>query len=427
MTRVAPLLFLLAPAAALAQGRIQGRSGSPPVIKTDHDSGAISYRVTIRPGVPNAKDTVTVELELAQILAEPDPTFGRRKPLDEADVTAYLVGPNTADKKKPKQIIEARHVTQLPDGGTYGVSFNAEEPGIYGLYLRGTSPAGPIDHAVSISYGLWPIPEGIARPALPAKLPEASSANLDHGRALCDRVCKKDVPGALPAGATPTFLPSPFAAGLDDESLLATVVGEGAAELTNMERIDLLHYLRSLHMSIADFFPSVSAWVSNEFTINEHGVERLKENKIALADGEGTARVFVVYKGEKRAAPLIVKYSDTVKRDRLDKKDKVGYVVFLSLPGEKRGAELGIALGLEPSYPIVGARARGNDGSSDAALNKQLAAFAGLGKFNDKKSLAKGPAGLRDKLLPVYLRAAELATMYYGEEREFTAFDDAFK
>ena len=33
---------------------------------------------------------------------------------------------------------------------------------------------------------------------------------------------------------------------------------------------------------------------------------------------------------------------------------------------------------------------------------------------------------MEKKLLPVYMRAAELATMYYGAEREFTEFDSEF-
>ena len=85
-----------------------------------------------------------------------------------------------------------------------------------------------------------------------------------------------------------------------------------------------------------------------------------------------------------------------------------------------------MALGLENKYPILRLQARSDKGRPDAKLNKQLSSFVGQGKFNDPRSLRRGHKGLRRKLTPIYLRAAELATMYYANEREFTAFDDEF-
>ena len=59
-------------------------------------------------------------------------------------------------------------------------------------------------------------------------------------------------------------------------------------------------------------------------------------------------------------------------------------------------------------------------------LYRELSAFAGQGAFNDANSLSSGKKPLRRAVLRMYLIAAELATMYVGAEREFTAFDEEF-
>ena len=94
--------------------------------------------------------------------------------------------------------------------------------------------------------------------------------------------------------------------------------------------------------------------------------------------------------------------------------------------GEKSAKELGMALGREPTYPIKGLLARAATGSRSSSYNRELKSLVGQGKFNDPRSLKKGSSNMRRKMTPIYLRAAELATMYYSDERDFTAFDDAF-
>jgi len=88
--------------------------------------------------------------------------------------------------------------------------------------------------------------------------------------------------------------------------------------------------------------------------------------------------------------------------------------------------ELALALGKEPIYQILAIAARDGRGHTDGAFQKQLKTFVHQGQFNDAKSLKKGAPQLQPRLMPVYFKAAELATMYYADEREFTAFDDEF-
>ena len=100
-------------------------------------------------------------------------------------------------------------------------------------------------------------------------------------------------------------------------------------------------------------------------------------------------------------------------------------MVFLSGKDGKL-YELGFGLNLEPTYSISQIIARSQDGASDASTAKALRSFRGLGRFNDARSLRRGSKSLQSQLLSLYLIAAELGTMYYADEREFTAFDSEF-
>lgn len=403
----------------------------PPIRKLEHNGGKVGYRVKVRPGVPEANATFTLEIELAELLDKPHPTFGKRRPLDEADLQVVLVAPaaDAKAKKRPASAswAEAHVAVRLADSGTYGVTFTPPTAGVYGLYLRGNSAAGVLDYATAFPVGLWPLPETTEFAAMPSPAPVLQLGDAMHGKALCEARCKKDVAAAGLQGQAPTYLASEFAAALDDRGLLTAMLAPGGS-LSAMERANLVYYLRSLHLPVQDFFPNAAHVLTNSFTINQYGKERLADTAgLKLTDDESTATVFVIYKSDTPTpSPMLINYDDRVARDRLKKGNKIGYLVFLSLKGDNKGKELGIAMGLEPTYPIEKLIARDASGKRDTGFNKSLDAFVGQGKFNDKKSLAKGPTAVANKLLPTYLTAAELATMYYADEREFTAFDDEF-
>ena len=436
---VLPLLLLSA-AVVSAQGESKDASKSepkpvgppPPVVKLRHTTDKLAYQVTIRPGVPEPGTTVTIELDLSEVLSVPDPMYGSRKPINDAELRAVLVAaPTGKGKAKDPGQAEARKAVRLRDAGNYGFTFTGKK-GVYGLHILGTTKtAGEVSYSAAVPFGVWPMPEGIshdAPPALPSKEPTAVTGDLEHGKSLCEKRCRTDVKAAYPHGATPTFLRSDFAAALSDKALLEQMLTPKGPKMTILEENDLLYYLRSLHRTIAEFFPDAAFVVSKEFTINEHGKERLKESlNLDLADADATASVFVAYMGMPQPGGLkVVDFDDRVTRSRLKRGDKIGYLVFLDLPKEPKVKELAIAMTREPAYTIDALSARDANGKVDPAINKQLMTFAGKGKFNDPKSLHKGAPALEKKLVPVYMRAAELATMYYGAEREFTEFDAEF-
>ena len=415
----------------IAAGLLSGAAptGTPPVLTYEHESKTIAYKVKVRPGVPNAGGTVNIEVELEEILTTPDPTYGDRKPINNAEIIAVMVSPKTR-RQREGAWVDARLGTPLGDAGAYGFSFTPTTgEGVYGLYFQGSTPsAGAIEHSVLVSVDVWPIPEKTKTPALPRKIPTATIGNLSHGKALCAEYCKKDIPGALPQGDVPAFLPSDFAAALSDGELLGAIAGQRLHELSATDRLDLVHYLRSLHLHVNEFFPEVAVHTSNVFTINKHGLERLSESAgIKLENGQADGKVFIVYKGEaKNGKPQLIAYDDRVSRDKIKRADKLGYLIFFNVEGDKRTRELGIAVGREPTYPIVNIISRDAANHRDSSTNRALRSYTRLGKFNDPGSLRRGSSSVRGMLTPHYLRAAELATMYYAEEREFTAFDDEF-
>src|SRR5678816_2072069 len=95
-------------------------------------------------------------------------------------------------------------------------------------------------------------------------------------------------------------------------------------------------------------------------------------------------------------------FSDRVARDRLQEKDRIGYLVFFRVPELEGAEEIAFALEREPSYAIKALLAREASGERFAELDKELTGFVGKGVFNDLKSLEKGPAKYQAALAPYY-------------------------
>ena len=414
--------LLLSALPATAQVSLPASATRPPQLRHQKATETVEYRVRINPGVAEVNTAATVSLSLASILEKRDARFGTRKPIDDAALTAYLVLPGG------KKVL-ARQVQKLRDAGSYGFVFTSGATGIHNLVILGTSKsAGKIEYSLPLSFGVWPIPKSPTLPRLPRKLPSAEFSDASAGRALCEKHCRQDLDFALPKGTAPTYLDSAAVNSMSDATLLETVAGSSQARsLNETDRRSLLTHLHTLHYGIRDFFPKASRYMVTDFTINEFGLDRLDETaRLTLAEDEKTASVIIVYKGEKRLnRPELVDFEDRTARDSLPVSDKIGYIVFQKGPTESLH-ELAIGLHLEPTYPISEILARNKDGVENSKVAASLRTFRGLGRFNDARSLRRGSPSLRGPLLPLYLRAAEFATMYYSDEREFTAFDGEF-
>jgi hypothetical protein len=423
-------LFLLAltltAGAAQAQVSLPSTNRRPPLIRHQKADKTVDYRVRIQPGVADVGAAATVTLSLSAKLKAHDARFGTRKPIDDATLTAYLVAPKT---KAHGAWSAARAVLNTTDAGAYTMVFTSPVKGVHTLLIRGKSPtAGALEYSIPLSFGQWPLPEDVKLPAIPRRLPKALSADAAYGATLCKKYCKTTLGFASPKGAPPTYLDSSTVTKMTDTELLKATLGpQKAHSLTQTQRHHLLGHLHSLHYGVRDFFPKATRYMAQDFTINDYGLERLEDTaRLELNPAQATATVIVAYKGGPATDHAsFIPYDDRTARDGLSIGDKMGYVVLLKGPTAALH-EVGMGLHLEPTYPIAKVLARTQGGATASSMLQKLRSFRGLGRFNDARSLRRGDKSLRSKLLPLYLKAAELATMYYGDEREFTAFDSEF-
>ncbi|MEO1173506.1 MAG: hypothetical protein AAFX94_15850 [Myxococcota bacterium] len=313
--------------------------------------------------------------------------------------------------------IDVREATPLKDPGIFAARFVPEQAGVYALWIL-----GPHEHGWTVHVGSK-TPSSADAPARPEAFPEARSGHLELGRDACRRLCRSDIPGAEKKKELPIWLRSSFGIRHQDADLLKATLT--APPASRVERADLLYYLRSLHRSVQEIAPAARKLLAKRFSINEYGRDRLSEAKVTpgtLSSGW----VFVLFRGKGNTLEH-VDYADRIARDSLEDQDKLGYLVLFDRAKDPELREIAFYLGPEPNYPIVSVTGRSLTGALTPKLSDQLSSVAGLGRFNEPESLKGAPRPLRKTLTPLYLIAAELATMYVGEEREFNAFDDEFE
>lgn len=392
----------------------------PRNIRHSHATETMAYELRINPGVAEVGKSTSIQVSISEVLGKHDATFGNHKPITDARLTATLVAPGK------RAVVQSRTALVMRDSGTYGFTFTSDVEGVHALYIEGKSATmGDVKYSVPVSFGTWPLPETLELPAKPRKQPKPEVADYRHGKELCYKYCQKDLGFALPQSDTPTYVDSAVAASLSSNQLLKAIAGSGSSRLGELERNDLVFYLDSLAMSIRSFFPSAGVVMPAKFTLNQYALERLEDSaRVVLSGNDMTHKVFVIYRNKANAGrPAVVEYDDRISRGSLLRDDKLGYVVFMSNKSDPNFFEVGVAVGLEPTYPIVSIRTRKSSGESDSRLNRQLMSFKGQGRFNDPRSLRRGSKGLQKTLLPMYLTVAEVATMFFAAEREFNEFN----
>ncbi len=355
-------------------------SGPPSREVRRYDGTRVGYTVVQTPGVARARQTFELAITLEELRKTPDPSFGRRRLLAGAELTVYLTDPKGA-------VIDARVASRDGDDGKFAASFTVPRDGIYSAHLAGSAPDGIVlAHAVLVSVGIWPMLEGIAPDTLPAVLPAPAVGDVTHGKLVCARDCAK----------MPERLSSEIAEGLADDVLLG-VVAPNAAGLRELDRNDLLAYVRGQFIRVRDLFPSAVAYVPERRALDSDGIARLKV-MAGLPASSAEGLVFVVYSGTPpKGPPTRIEPADRVTKRSLSPKDRLGYVVY----GSEGDQEVAIALGKAPDFAIVGARQRDAEGVMRAV------------KVNAKSALVR--------------RAVELANAYDSEERERAVIDDVLK
>ena len=197
-------------------------------------------------------------------------------------------------------------------------------------------------------------------------------------------------------------------------------------KLQFLEIWDTIAHTRTLHMTLDSFFPKSSRYISKVYTIDANGVNRIKK-----ATGKGPASkdaaVFTFFDFEGEEGALTYVPQDPIQLDKLNKKNKAGYLVFLPFetPGFA-GTEVGIAM---DSRGVI-TRVAVHDGLPGAgAVNETLARLTGQGRLGLQKrfkvSGSRKVRAMAKTIYPLYQRAMETVTQYVVEERERTWADDA--
>src|SRR5690606_1322571 len=78
-------------------------SPRPPLQKLEGENNSVGLRLTLRPGVASVNNTITVQIDVAELLKNPHPTYGVRRPITDADLRAILVAPTPSKAKKGKK------------------------------------------------------------------------------------------------------------------------------------------------------------------------------------------------------------------------------------------------------------------------------------------------------------------------------------
>jgi hypothetical protein len=377
---------------------------APPPAMQQHrlEQAQVRAVVTVNPAQTKPGETVSITLDLTQNPSTPGVTYGASKPLEGLEVEAtWVSSPSFSERRR-----------LWPTGavGSYGCTFTPSTQGTHALYLKTSVDGKPWEIRVPVAVGVWPA-DPSSLPVKPSALPALTEANVKHGEVLCASWCRYQKP----------FL-STYGNSISQESLLRALLQDQYNELSRVQLRDIGAYVRTLYVDAGSFFPKASHMAFHTAVLSPYAKERLGKHKILVSEEETKASLFVAYAQGEQAWD-VVPTTDTMKRDLLKPSEKRGYLVFAVMDGY----EWAMQLGKEPTYPIVALQVRSLEGKDVLAMNKQLASFVGQGRFNDVSHFAQKETALGKKVAALYLRAAEYATAYVSDEREFTAFNAEFQ
>ena len=197
-----------------------------------------------------------------------------------------------------------------------------------------------------------------------------------------------------------------------------------------LDRWDALAALRARNADLQDHLQGATHVLLMETKLDENAQKRLTDQaKIKPSALVIERRVFGLYKPEgESGGPTFVSEKDSKKRDKLKKNTKVGYVVFVKIPGFRDGT-YEAAIGVDKDVRIQTIEVRAPDGSAPLELTQAAARFMGKGARGRYDELKAGGAGkavseLGRPLSDAYLLGMESVYMFEVAERDYFAFDD---
>jgi mono/diheme cytochrome c family protein len=190
--------------------------------------------------------------------------------------------------------------------------------------------------------------------------------------------------------------------------------------ISDLDRWDIVSFLRQSRLKVADFYPSARFFTAKSYPLDKNAKERLAA-LLGLPVAAQDSRMTVVTAYGKRAAsdaagPELVP-QDPVSLDKLSPKEKIGYLVFVELPGQ--GGEMtsyGVALAKDGSVTRVSSE----PGLTKPALDAAYQVFVGQGQKGQPGSLkpGKAPPSVASAFKSAYARILESIGLFDKEERD---------
>jgi hypothetical protein len=197
-----------------------------------------------------------------------------------------------------------------------------------------------------------------------------------------------------------------------------------------LDRWDVLAFLRGANANVLDLMPGSTHMLLSKAELDQYALERLTDQaRIKVPDDMKKGHVYVFFTtGEAKGDIRRVREKNARVRDELKPKSKSGYVVFMPLPGVRKGGHE-VAFGINPDMQITTIEVRGPNGEAPADLNQAAKRYVGKGargKYDAIKAPGAGRAmsELKKPLSEAFLLAAERIYMYEVKEREYFAFDE---
>lgn len=125
----------------------------PKIRSIQAKSGQVLFDVRLVPGVPDPREVVEVELEVAETPPVPDPIYGERIPIKAAELVAEVTDADGAG------YTVAYRVHALQDAGTYGFHFTPLRKDNYQVRLKGVHKHKRLDTDFRVPVGIWPFKE----------------------------------------------------------------------------------------------------------------------------------------------------------------------------------------------------------------------------------------------------------------------------
>jgi hypothetical protein len=260
----------------------------------------------------------------------------------------------------------------------------------------------------------------VALPAA-AEAQTVHQGDFIHGRTLFARYCGADAARATLSAAEMTAIQDPSLHAAFSQGRCVDSAKTFSPEAVDfLSAWDMVAFVRTRHLRVSDFFPEAARYLLEEYTVDQFGEKRLKENLGRLPDGR-THRVFTLYDFEGEKGQLNFVPQDPLLIDELEKDEKLGYLVFLPMNTPHGRAEVGIAV--DDQGRVRSARVHRTEDEAEK-INAALASFEGQGRLGGPGQFdapPRSPAGRYvDDFRQAYLLAMESVTMFIREERERT-------